>query len=150
MNGDISVSPAADSELESIEALLQREHLPILGLRDHQQHFFVARDGHRIVGCASVELYGDAALLRSVAVDAQFRGSGIGGALTDAALELAARRNVSAIYLLTETAERFFPRFGFETIDRAQVPAGVQQSAEFAQGCCSSARVMRKFVTSPI
>lgn len=145
----VVISSAQPSDLAVLEALLLRARLPILGLRDQQQHMLVARDGNRIVGCASVELYGDGALLRSVAVDAEYGGRGIGSDLTRAALELAARRHVSAIYLLTETAERFFPRFGFEMIDRADVPPGVARSAEFAQGCCSSAYVMRKFVTSP-
>lgn len=147
MNG-VTVSPARPSDLELVEALLQREHLPVLGLRDQQQHMFVARTDNRIVGCASVELYGDAALLRSVAVAAECRGSGVGITLVNAALDLARQRNVSAVYLLTETAERFFPRFGFEMIDRADVPPGVQQSPEFARGCCSSAYVMRKHLTT--
>jgi amino-acid N-acetyltransferase len=145
----VAISPAEPSDLEVVEALLQRQHLPILGLREQEQHMVVARDGRRIVGCASIEVYGRAALLRSVAVDAEYQGKGVGGDLTGAVLELAARHNVSIVYLLTETAERFFPRFGFEMIDRADVPAGVRQSAEFAHGCCPSAHVMRKFVTSP-
>jgi N-acetylglutamate synthase-like GNAT family acetyltransferase len=44
-----------------------------------------------------------------VAVDAEYQGKGVGGDLTGAVLELAARHNVSIVYLLTETAERFFP-----------------------------------------
>jgi amino-acid N-acetyltransferase len=147
MRSDVIISPARPSDLEVVEALLQREHLPVFGLRDQPQQMFVARDGNRIVGCASLELYGDAALLRSVAVDAEFRGGGVGGALTRTAIELAGRRHVSTVYLLTETAERFFPRFGFAMIDRADVPAAVRQSAEFTQGCCPCAHVMRKFVT---
>ena len=146
---DVTISPGLVSDLDIVEALLQREHLPILGLRDQPQHMFLARGGNRIVGCASVEVYGDAALLRSVAVDAACRGAGVGGALTRAALDLAARKCVFAVYLLTETAERFFSRFGFEIVDRADVPLAVQQSAEFAHACCSSACVMRKFVTPP-
>ena len=144
----VAISPAQPSDRDNVEALLQRQHLPILGLRNQRQHMVVARDGSRIVGCASVELYDDGALLRSVAVDPEYRGSGVGGNLTRAALDLAERHNVSAVYLLTETAERFFPRFGFEILDRADVPPGVRLSAEFAHACCPSAHVMRKVVTS--
>lgn len=142
----VTIARAQMDDLDVVEALLEREHLPIVGLRDREQQMFVARDDNRLVGCASIELYGDAALLRSVAVDADYRHGGVGSDLTSAALDLAARSNVAAVYLLTETAERFFPRFGFEMIDRADVPSSVRQSAEFDCGCCPSAFVMRKIV----
>lgn len=130
MTAEVSVTPAPAADFEVIEAFLDREHLPLAGLRDYPQHMFVARAGNRIVGYASLELYGDVALLRSVAVDAEYRGSGIGGDLTRAALRLAERRAVSTVYLLTTTAERFFPRFAFEMVDRADVPPAVRMSAE--------------------
>jgi hypothetical protein len=38
--------------------------------------------------------------------------------LTDAAIRLAPEITMPALYLLTTTAERFFPEFGFERIDR--------------------------------
>jgi amino-acid N-acetyltransferase len=48
------------------------------------------------------------------------------------------------VFLLTTTAERFFPRFGFEEIARDEVPASVQASVEFQSACPASAIVMRK------
>jgi len=51
---------------------------------------------------------------------------------------------VPAIYLLTTTAEQYFPKFGFERIARSDVPPGVQTSIEFTAACPSSATVMRK------
>jgi len=138
------ISPAKALDIDVVEALLEREHLPLAGLRDHVEDLLVARAGNRIVGCAALELYEDGALLRSLAVDAEHRGSGLGSDLTHAALRLADQRRMSAVYLLTTTAERFFPRFGFEVVDRADVPQGVQQSAEFSYACPSSALIMRK------
>jgi amino-acid N-acetyltransferase len=140
----VVIDPAKTADIDVVEALLEREHLPRAGLRDHVEHMFVARAGNRIVGCAALEVYEDGALLRSVAVDAEYRGAALGSDLTRAALDLAERRRVPAVYLLTTTAERFFPRFGFEVVDRADVPQGVQQSAEFSYACPSSALVMRK------
>ena len=140
----VVISRAAAIDIDVVEALLEREHLPLAGLRDHIEHTFVARAGHRIIGCAALEMYEEGALLRSVAVDAEYRGTGVGSDLTRAALDLAERRGVPAVYLLTTTAERFFPRFGFEAIDRADVPNGVKRSAEFAYACPSSALIMWK------
>jgi amino-acid N-acetyltransferase len=144
----VAIGPAAPADMDVIEALLEREHLPVDGLHQHEQHFFAARIGNRIVGCASIELYGDAALLRSVAVDAEYRGGGVGSGLTRTALDFARRRNVSTVFLLTETAQHFFPRVGFEVIDRADVVPAVGASVEFARACPASATVMRTILAA--
>ena len=145
----IAITRATLPDFDVVKALLEREHLPLAGLQDHFDHAFVARAGNRIVGCAALEMYDDGALLRSVAVDAEYRGAGIGGDLTRAALRAAEQRHVPAVYLLTTTAERFFPRFGFEAVARADVPAGVRASAEFSYACPSSAVIMRTFLSQP-
>ena len=51
---------------------------------------------------------------------------------------------MNTLYLLTTTAERYFPKFGFERIERHEVPASVQVSVEFTSACPSNAIVMRK------
>jgi len=144
----IAIGPATAADYDVIVALLEEERLPLAGLHDHLYQILIARDGSRIVGCAALELYEEGALLRSVAVDAEHRGTGLGSDLTRAAIRLAEQNRVPAIYLLTTTAERFFPRFGFDVIDRADVPDSVKTSAEFAGACPSSAIVMRKVLTS--
>ena len=141
----VTIVPARWSDYDVVAALVEREHLPLDGLRQHFEDAFVARAGDRIVGCAALEVYEGGALLRSVVVDAEYRGSRVGTDLTLAAVKLAKRRLVPAIYLLTTTAERYFPKFGFEIVDRADVPAGVLASAEFTHACPSSAVIMRKF-----
>jgi amino-acid N-acetyltransferase len=78
-----------------------------------------------------------------VAVAPEHRGTGLGIRLTKAALDLAASRRVPAVYLLTETAGGFFPRFGFRPIPRSAVPAGVLGSVEFTSACPASALVMK-------
>ena len=66
------------------------------------------------------------------------------GELTEAAIALARDRRLPVLYLLTTTAEAYFPRFGFERIERDEVPAGVQASVEFTSVCPASATAMRK------
>jgi amino-acid N-acetyltransferase len=56
-----------------------------------------------------------------------------------AALTIAREHHVDAVFLLTTTAEQFFPKFGFERISRADVPASVQASVEFQSACPASA-----------
>ncbi|MGE3888466.1 MAG: arsenic resistance N-acetyltransferase ArsN2 [Vicinamibacterales bacterium] len=140
----VRIERATDADAPSIIALLSASGLPIDGLVDHLDTAIVARRGQEVVGCAALEVYSDGALLRSVAVSPGARGTGLGQALTGAALRLAEELGVPAVYLLTTTAERFFPRFGFSVVHRSDVPAGVQQSVEFRTACCASAIVMRK------
>jgi amino-acid N-acetyltransferase len=131
-------------EFDAVLGLLSVNHLPIDGLRDHLATTLVARQGGQIVGSAALEVYPDGALLRSVAVTPALQRHRLGRDLTDAAIQLARDRGVRAIFLLTTTAAEYFPKFGFEPIARADVPAGVQTSVEFTSACPSTATVMRK------
>jgi hypothetical protein len=67
-------------------------------------------------------------------------------ALTGRALTEARNIGLETVYLLTNTAESFFPRFGFEPIAWAAVPPRVQESREFHGACPSSAVAMRATV----
>jgi amino-acid N-acetyltransferase len=106
-------------------------------------HALVARDGEAVVGSAALERYGDAALLRSVAVEEPRRGTGLGAALVGAALDLARAEGVGEVYLLTTTAPDYFPRFGFRPVARDAVAPAVTQSVEFTSACPASALAMR-------
>ena len=138
------IEPATGGDLPHIRSLLERLHLPLDGVDDHVRTMLVAREGKQIVGTAALELYAGGALLRSVAVEPDRQGRHLGQQLTDAALRLAAAHGVNTVFLLTTTAERFFPRFGFEAIGRDEVPDSVRQSVEFQSACPASAVVMRK------
>ena len=138
------IESATERDLPEIRALLELLHLPLAGVDDHLPTMLVARNDGQIVGTAALELYADGALLRSVAVDPHLRGRQLGHQLTDAALQLASSRGATTVFLLTTTAERFFPRFGFEPIGREQVPPSVRESVEFQSACPATAIVMRK------
>jgi amino-acid N-acetyltransferase len=138
----ITIAMARNSDLSALLALLERSGLPQEGLANHLATTIVARSGGAVVGSAALEVYGGAALLRSVAVDATLRGQGLGQRLTRAALDLARQRGVATVYLLTETAAEFFPRFGFQLTERAAVETAVQQSIEFRGACPASAQVL--------
>jgi amino-acid N-acetyltransferase len=139
----VTIRPADESARPAIERLLQDNHLPLDGFADHLPDMVIAEADGNIVGCAGLEFYADGALLRSVAVAASHRGRGLGLDLTRAALELARRQQSPAVYLLTTTAEHFFPKLGFERISREDVPTSVRQSIEFVSACPASAVAMR-------
>jgi amino-acid N-acetyltransferase len=138
----LSIEPARREELSRIFELRQESDPPPDGFEDHLLTNLFARHEDQVVGSAALELYGSAALLRSVAVSWSLRGSGIGYRLTEAALELSRDYGIEEVYLLTETADLFFPRFGFRQIPRSEVPHNVQSSIEFTSACPASAMVL--------
>ena len=138
------IDSATAHDLPQIHALLERLSLPLAGVDAHLPTMLLAREAEQIIGTVALELYTDGALLRSVAVEPRHHGKRLGHQLTDAALQLAASHGARAAFLLTTTAERLFPKFGFESITRDQVPASVQASLEFQSACPASAIVMRK------
>jgi amino-acid N-acetyltransferase len=138
------IESATERDLPQIYALLERLHLPLAGVHEHLLTMLIAREGKQVVGTAGLELYADGALLRSVAVDPSGQGQQLGHQLTGAALHLATASGANTVFLLTTTAERFFPKFGFEQIGREQVPSSIRESVEFQSACPASAIVMRK------
>ena len=131
-------------DLPAVRRLLESQHLPLDGVDEHVSTMVVARKGSEVVGAAAVELYADGALLRSVVVVPAARGRGVGQRLTEAAVSLAQSLGMPAVYLLTTSAESYFPKFGFVPTARDRVPASVQQSIEFRFACPASALVMWK------
>ena len=144
--GTPHIERARPDDAPEVLGLLARNHLPLEGLLDHLATTLVVRQNGQIIGSAALEVYPDGALLRSVAVAPEAQGRGLGHQLTAAAIRMAEALNVPAIYLLTTTAERYFPKFGFERIARTDVPATVQTSIEFTSACPASAAVMRKLL----
>jgi arsenate reductase len=144
---DITIEPAKAEDEATIRALLLGAALPVEGLEvGFPTGYAVARRGGATLGCAGLERYGNDALLRSVAVTADARGSGIGIALVRDRLSAAKATSLGAVYLLTTTAPGFFRALGFEPCERNAVPIAVQGSAEFSSICPSSATCMMRLV----
>lgn len=140
------VRPATAADYQAVIALLEAAALPTAGVPRTLDDFLVADTGAGLAGAIGLERYGSAALLRSAVVRPGDQGTGIGAALVRALLDRARNAEVQEIYLLTTTAERWFPRFGFASIAREQVPEAVRASVEFREACPASATVMRVLV----
>ncbi len=145
------IRPATTTDLPEVERLLVDAGLPTGGvaqiLRTTPSHFFVAEPSDRpgtLVAVAGLEVCCDNALLRSVAVHPNWRRDGLGRDLVQRIVCHAEERGVRAIYLLTMTAEHYFPRFGFEPLDRAAVPADIAETLEFRSACPATAVAMQR------
>ncbi len=139
---EYSIRPHRDGELGVVLRLLADAGLPVAGVEELGDWLVVAVRGEVVLGCAGLERYGEAGLLRSVAVDPGARGLGIGAGLTAYVLDAATRAGIRRVYLLTDTAPVFFRKFGFEPTDRDEVDPAVRQSAEFAELCPATAQAM--------
>ena len=139
----MSLRGATRADWDAIAALLGACGLPLAGAEPHVEAFVVATRGDAVVGCAGLERHGTAALLRSVAVAPAARGTGLGVALVEAAVARARASGVHTLALLTTTAERFFPRFGFRVVPRAALPESLHASEELRGACPASAVAMR-------
>jgi len=139
----VSLRSATAADLPSIFALLSAAELPTTGVPESLAGFTVAEHEGRIVGVVGLETCcREYALLRSTAVASDYRKHGIGRRLVERAIADAEASGFAALYLLTNTAERYFPSFGFTRVSRDVVPAEVKATEEFTSVCCSSATVM--------
>jgi amino-acid N-acetyltransferase len=146
---------ATERDGPAIAALLTSSGLPTAGVEEMLTHdatqFIVAHDAQgELVAMAGVEECGEHALLRSVAVRAAWQQRGLGHQLIARAVSQAESRGIQALYLLTLTAEQYFPRFGFARVARESVPDPVANTVEFASACPASAVTMcRPIVATP-
>ncbi len=140
----MQTSRAASGDWASVRGLLTEAGLPLDGAEEAFATGVVASDGDRLIGCAAIEPYDRVALLRSVAVVSDQRGTGVGTSLVRAVEDLARDRGATSLILLTETAELWFSRLGYEVIDRSTVPADVARSVEFETACSTTAVAMQR------
>ncbi len=147
---DVTIRPANARDVAAVSALLSAADLApnALSAQFGPQFVVAVRPATgAVVGAAGVEVYTDGAtsvgLLRSAVVDKRFQGRGLGAALTENRLRWAEREALVAVYLLTETAADYWPRFGFQRMDRETAPPALQTAHEWRQGCPASAVAMR-------
>ena len=137
-----TLRPAGPGDAERVLGLLAAAGLPTAGVREALDRFVVAEEAGRIVGVGGLEVHGADGVLRSVAVAPDRRGRGTGARLTDAVVAAARREGLRRLYLLTTTAEGYFPRWGFRRIDREEASEDARRSIEFREACPASATVM--------
>ena len=147
--GTGKVRPGSSREFGAVKRLLVANKLPVEGVPAGLQNFLVAFDGQKVIGAIGLEVFDDSALLRSAVVEESARGTGLGAQLVEGALSKARVLRVRDVYLLTTTAEKYFPRFGFEAVPREVAPAPMLSSAELSGACPASAVLMKLAITSP-
>ncbi|TET06649.1 MAG: GNAT family N-acetyltransferase [Candidatus Thorarchaeota archaeon] len=150
MRSELKIEEAKNSDHASVVALLEKTELPPDEIELHMENFLVIRHPESdrgpelLVGSVGLEIYEDSALLRSLAVHPDFQGNGFGTRLVDRIIEVAKGKDITRLFLLTDTAEDFFKKRGFVIVTRDKVPHDMKQSIEFTTLCTSSPSMMRE------
>lgn len=131
----------------ALQRFLTDMKLPVSDLPADLSGFTLAFDGDELVGAAGMELLGRIGLLRSVAVAETHRSKQLGRQLFAAALDHARGHGVQEVFLITNTADAYFEKNGFQRVDRGEVPDEIAETAQFSGLCPSSAVVMKKRIT---
>jgi amino-acid N-acetyltransferase len=140
----MQVTNATAQNRNEIISLLQANKLPTEDLPVSLIDFYIATDEGKVIGLIGMERYGHYGLLRSMVVHPDYRNRQIAEALVKKLEEQAIASGINDMYLLTETADKYFSRKGYHTISRDEVPIEVNASSEFSYVCPASATVMKK------
>lgn len=146
-----TLRPANAGDRVAVVRLLADAGLPGDGVAEilatRPDDFVVAEDPAApgaLLAVAGLEICGRHALLRSVAVRPEWRARGLGREIVMRAIREGEARGLRAMYLLTTTAEHWFPRFGFTAVAREAVPAAIRETVEFRSACPASAVAMER------
>lgn len=127
------VRPATRQDMADVRAIASEVGWPTGDLGDDVYFsFYVLHNETGFVGSVGLEVYGEAAILRSLSVKKEARGGGYGWLLADTAVSMARQRGCKRVYLLTEDASDFFAaKLGFRVVDISTVSPAVASSSTF-------------------
>jgi amino-acid N-acetyltransferase len=128
----MNVRSANVNDVKAINGLIntyaERDQMLFRSLADiytNLQTFFVAENDGQVIGCCALEvIWSDLAEVKSLAVDENHKGSGVGSSLVNAAVEKAKLIGVPKVFGLTLKPE-FFEKLGFKVVDKNELPMKV-------------------------
>lgn len=136
---------ATKRDLKGIYSLLTPLNLPIEGIEDHLDNFFVIRDKNIVIGVGGIEIYEETGLLRSIAVNPHYQKQGLGRQIIEYLLEYAKdKKQLKSLFLLTDSVPELYKKFGFNFIQRKYANPKIEQSEEFKGSCALTAKLMVK------
>ncbi len=134
------------ADFAGVAALLQQAKLPTDDLTSAPGlQLWVLEVEGKLAGAIALEGEGSVArLLRSLVVAPAQQCRGLGYSLVSRVERDARAQCVQQLVLLTETAQGFFNRLGYQVTERSAAHQPLQQSAEFRSLCPASAVCMAK------
>ena len=145
---NLKIRPAGNQDINRIVKILTDNHLPVEDIAEEKVQLFAGVIDDRIVASIGLEDHEKYGLLRSLAVDSDYKNRKIGDKLIKYLLDYVKIKGINALYLLTTTADKYFEKQGFCRLCRMQVPDRIKQTKQFKDICPDSAIVMFKETTS--
>lgn len=145
----LELRAATKADLSIIKQWLVQNHLPTEDISQVFDSLYLGTHQNTVVGIGGIERHGNDGLLRSVVIADAFRQRGYGQRLCRLLIQKAQAEGIQAVYLLTNTADTFFVRLGFEPINRHSAPVTMQHTTEFRSLCPDSAVCMRLYLNDP-
>jgi glycerol 3-phosphatase-2 len=133
-----AIRPARPEDVPQVRDLLREAALDPAEA-GHTEGVVVATDGDRVVATGAAEVEGEHGYVRSVAVPEQARGIGLGSLVTATVAREATTHGARRLFLVTETADRFFAALGFEPMDRRDLPPWI---GDRSTACSETATAM--------
>ena len=128
----MNIRERTTEDLESVRSLLAAADLTSEGLE--RTDGWVAEEDGRLLGHIALEQTGDAAVLRSLAVDPAAQGRGVARSLMELAEGAAGNRT---LLLRTRTIGPWVERRGYRHAQPGQIPASIRGTTEFEGSLCS-------------
>lgn len=146
MEKDVRIEQFVPGDEAAVLKLLADAELPVEDLSSEKlKHFLVARTNNGLViGAIGLEPFHEVGLLRSLVVHPSWRGRGLGLELTRHLEAYASEAGIKTLFLLTLTATEFFPKLGYQVVQRAEVPEIIATTEEFRDVCPASAVCLSK------
>ena len=130
---EVALRSASNEDVPAIKALLEAHRLPANELEDWLEHFVVAERDGGLIGCGGLEVYADdsAGLVRSMAVDGDLHGTGVGGQILEWVEAHGSELGLRRLFLFTVAAGPFYERFGYELVGLDAFPPSAQRSWQY-------------------
>ncbi|MGL1933689.1 MAG: arsenic resistance N-acetyltransferase ArsN2 [Fibrobacterales bacterium] len=136
-----TIITAEHLHLSGIKALLDHAGLPTHDIADPSITFKIEKNLSGVIG---YQTFTHCALLRSLAVSTKAQNRGIAKKLISETIDCLKNDGITAIYLLTTTAQPYFSRYGFRITSREKAPPEIAATAQFHSICPDSAYFMSK------
>lgn len=129
-----------------VEGLVEQCGLPVSDLNQVNWYCFALLEQKgKIIALGGLEATGKELLLRSVAVDSDYRNQRFAEKIVFELFNAIDNSQYSEVYLMTLDAEDYFSRrFAFASIERDAAPEDIRNSTQFLGVCPASATLMKK------
>lgn len=129
--GAMGLVRVSDVDLDDVREFLRRVDLTLSGVGEPTVRLWVDRaDGGQVIGSTGFELSSDGghALVRSVAVDPEYRAVGAGSRLARYALDQVRMAGAKHAWLFSRRSGPFWQKLGFRCADRNELAAALPEA----------------------